>query len=115
MGPFSNTVHGCQHRPQLQQDHGPPAVAWAPDGTTASGGSTGLPNLHEPNSSIVPGFQYGPRRWPEPQAIPWPSMVAEAVDINTDPGFRRATDPDMTLGSSLSLQDTMTPGGSTGH
>lgn len=42
-------------------------------------------------------------------------MVAEAVDINTDPGFGRATDPDMTLGSSLGLKDTMTPGGRTGH
>ncbi|KAL6080807.1 hypothetical protein STEG23_023816 [Scotinomys teguina] len=38
-----------------------------------------------------------------------------AVDINTDPGFIRATDPDMALSSSTGPENTMTPDDNPGH
>lgn len=42
-------------------------------------------------------------------------MVSGTTDINIDAGFSRATDPGMALYHNLGLDDTMTPGGSTGH
>lgn len=42
-------------------------------------------------------------------------MVSGTTYINIDPGFSRATDPGMALDYNLGLDDTMTPGGSTGH
>lgn len=38
-----------------------------------------------------------------------------ATYINSGTGYYRATDPDMVFSSSLNLNDTMAPGGSTGH
>ena len=37
------------------------------------------------------------------------------MDLNTDPGFSRITDPDVVLFSSLGLHVTVAPGGDEGH
>ena len=42
-------------------------------------------------------------------------MATEALDINTELGCSKATDPDMAFGSSLGPVDTMFLDGSTGH
>lgn len=41
--------------------------------------------------------------------------VTRATAINSDPGYCRATDPGMALGSSSALDVIMAPIGSTGH
>lgn len=75
------------------------------------GGSVGHSDGHVPIGSTALGHYHGPR----PGASPWPSIAIGAADINTDPGCYRATDPDMTLGSSLGMDYTMALGGNTGH
>lgn len=42
-------------------------------------------------------------------------MVSGAIDISSDPGRCRATDPGMALSSSPGLDDTLVPVNSTGH
>ena len=55
----------------------------------------------EKGSSMALGYQHGLRWLTRPWASIQPSAVTEAMDINTDPGYYRATDPDMVFGSSL--------------
>lgn len=45
--------------------------------------------------------KYGHRLWPRPRASMWPLVATWAMNINTDPGFRRTMNPDMVFGSSL--------------
>lgn len=45
----------------------------------------------------------------------WPMMASWAININTNPGCGRTTDPDMVRGSSPGLDVTMIPSDSTGH
>lgn len=56
--------------------------------------------------SMALGHQYG-RRW---QPRLWESD--RGTDINTDPSYNRAMNPDMALGTSLGPNLTMAPGGS---
>lgn len=42
-------------------------------------------------------------------------VVTQAMDINTDSGYSKSLDPDMSLSSSLDWDITMTTGGSIGH
>lgn len=51
----------------------------------------------------------------ESLASSWPLMVTGVMDINTDPGCSRVTDPDMTLSCRPGPNVTMFLGGSTSH
>lgn len=42
-------------------------------------------------------------------------VVTQAMDINTDSGYSKSLDPDMSLSSSLYQNISMTPGGSREH
>lgn len=52
---------------------------------------------------------------PTTQASMWPMMASWAININTNPGCGRTTDPDRVRGSSPGLDVTMIPSDSTGH
>lgn len=47
--------------------------------------------------------------------VPITTTITQAVDIKSDPGCGRKTDPDMGLGSSPFPDVTMVPGGTSGH
>ena len=48
----------------------------------------------------------------QPSGLPWVKWV---MDINTDTGFSRTTDPDMVLGDNKDPGITMASGGIAGH
>lgn len=62
---------------------------------------------------------------PDPPVFAWPLVIIGTTNISTDPGYSRATDPDMTLSSfldvSMALVAVQTPGilvvfgGNVGH
>lgn len=73
------------------------------------------PHHRGPCSSVVLIHQYGPREHPRPLASAQFLMVSGATDIITDHGCRRTTDPDMALGHSFGLDNTMIPVDSHSH
>lgn len=116
LSPCGNMGLRDQHKPQLQQDHGP---------------------RHFSQLHFRPGQHHGPRWqgrslrsvWTQLQNNPqtsnmtsgdmwisaWPSVLTETMEINRDPGNSRATDLDMVFGCNLGPNVTMVLGGSTGH
>lgn len=48
------------------------------------------------------------------QSPVWPSVVTCIMDINTDPGFNRTTDPDMALRGNMDPDISVASGGSIG-
>lgn len=55
-------------------------------------------------------------RWlTRPQSSSWPSVVTEALDVNTDPGYFRGMGPGIAPGSNPGLMSSCTLGGSTGN
>ncbi|KAL6073616.1 hypothetical protein STEG23_027917 [Scotinomys teguina] len=85
------------------------------DITMVLGGSTGHPDQYGPGIILILRHQHGLKWLTRPLALAQHSMVSGAIDINTDPGRHRATEPDMALGSSLIPDDTMVPAGSAGY
>lgn len=49
----------------------------------------------DPGGNIAHGHQHSFRLQHRPQTSTWFLVVAQAMDINTDPGYSRITDPDM--------------------
>lgn len=80
------------------------------DITMALGGSVGHSDQYGPSGSLTLGHQHSLRWWPKPWVSAQPSMETGAMDIHTDPGYGRITDPDMLLGRSLGQDMTMAPG-----
>lgn len=84
-----------------------------PDIILALGGSAGHSAQHGSNgSSMALRHQHGSRWWPRPRtwAFMWFLMGTWAAGINTDLGWDRTTNPDVTLGSIPGLDIIMTPG-----
>lgn len=52
-------------------------------------------NMDGPRSMVVHRLQHGPRYCSRSWAITRPMMITAAIDLNTDSGLGRATDPDM--------------------
>lgn len=94
---------------------------WTLDGsmdvdiTMASDGNTDHSHQYGPRGSTAHGCQYCFRLQHKPHISAWPSVVTQATDINTDPGYSRTMVPDMALGSSTNWEITMTLGGSADH
>ena len=61
------------------------------------------------------GHQHSFRWLTIPEASTHPLVVTGAKDFNQDSGCCRAMNPDMVLGSSPGLDNTMAPGDSAGH
>lgn len=83
----------------------------APNDMMAMGGRVSYSGHHGPGSGMSLGLQYGHRS----QASLWPLVAMGAMDINTETGCSRTTNPDMVLGSILGPDVTMDLGGYTGH
>ena len=84
--------------------------------TSAQTLTVGRPQIQTWSQGEVWAWIYhGPRWQHRPPALAQSSTVSGTTDINIDAGFSRATDPGMALYHNLGLDDTMTPGGSTGH
>lgn len=85
-----------------------------PDISMTPGGSTGHPNQAWPqlwHDPLTQGLRWPPRPW----SCTWPSVTTEALKINSDPGCRRAMDPDVTLCSSPSAADNIAPSDGAGY
>lgn len=81
----------------------------------ALGSSMCHSDLNDADCSIVLGHQHGPRCLIRPQATTQPLVATGATNVDSDPGYCKAMDPDMDLRSSLDLDNTRALGGSTGH
>lgn len=64
---------------------------------------------------MAPGNQHGPRWLAIPQASTELLVATEAMNTTADSRLHGAMNLDMALGSSLCLEVSMAPGGSTGH
>lgn len=72
-------------------------------------------NQRGPSSGLALKCQHVPWWQPRPQASAQLSVVIGVINIDTDPGYGRAMDPDMAHSSRLGPDDTMVLGGSMGH
>lgn len=85
-----------------------------PDDSAVLVGIADCSDQHVPSVSMLPKLQYVPRWQPRPWVSTWPSMVTGATDINTDFDYCRTMELDMAYTHSSGLDDTMSPGFSTG-
>ncbi|KAL6066565.1 hypothetical protein STEG23_016520, partial [Scotinomys teguina] len=85
------------------------------DATMALGGSTGHSGQHGHDGSMALGHQHGLGQLIISRASTWPSVITEAMDINTIPDCYQAKDADMALGKTSGLDVIMVLGGSTAH
>lgn len=97
-----------QHRPNLQQDHGPrqvPQRHLRPICHHGPGSNTVHPDEYGPsgNMSVPVGYQHGPTWQPRVKISVQPSVVTGATDNNTDPGCSWGIDPVRALGCSSGL------------
>lgn len=82
-------------------------------------GSTGHTDQPDFSSTMTLGHQHGLRCWPRYWASAQPLVVTVTTDVNADPGYNRATGPDMafinTLGPDVSMDLSCNPGNSYQH
>lgn len=73
-------------------------------------GSADHPGLLGPGGSMTQGHQCSFRCQPRPKASVLPLVVSGVMDIDEDSGCNRATDLDITFGSSLDLDGIIVRG-----
>lgn len=106
-----STGNGHQHTPQVHQNQTQIKLP----ATVGPGGSAGLSDQQGLSDSTVLRFCQGSRWQPRPQASAWLSMIAEAMEINTEPVCDRVKDPDMDPSSSSGPDGSVALGSSTEH